>query len=219
MFVKEARLVSRLTHPNIAQIYYIDQMDDVLYFAMELINGGTLADIIKDHNNLNTAKGLEHFITICRTLDFVSRQNIVHRDIKPANIMIDDNGTLKVVDFGVSIVNDGTSTRRKPEGLVGSPLYASPDCIMGRSLDCRSDIYSLGATFYTVFSGTPPFDGECVEAILFKHMNEELVPLKKKNPILSSELSDIIGKMMNKNPEDRYQDYQSIINDLNILMH
>jgi len=219
MFVKEARLVSRLTHPNIAQIYYIDQMDDVLYFAMELINGGTLADIIKDHNNLNTAKGLEHFITICRTLDFVSRQNIVHRDIKPANIMIDDNGTLKVVDFGVSIVNDGTSTRRKPEGLVGSPLYASPDCIMCRSLDCRSDIYSLGATFYTVFSGTPPFDGECVEAILFKHMNEELVPLKKKNPILSSELSDIIGKMMNKNPEDRYQDYQSIINDLNILMH
>jgi CheY-like chemotaxis protein len=219
MFVKEARLVSRLTHPNIAQIYYIDQMDDVLYFAMELINGGTLADIIKDHNNLNTAKGLEHFITICRTLDFVSRQNIVHRDIKPANIMIDDNGTLKVVDFGVSIVNDGTSTRRKPEGLVGSPLYASPDCIMGRSLDCRSDIYSLGATFYTVFSGTPPFDGECVEAILFKHLNEELVPLKKKNPILSSELSDIIGKMMNKNPEDRYQDYQSIITDLNILMH
>lgn len=219
MFVKEARLVSRLTHPNIAQIYYIDQMDDVLYFAMELINGGTLADIIKDHNNLNTAKGLEHFITICRTLDFVSRQNIVHRDIKPANIMIDDNGTLKVVDFGVSIVNDGTSTRRKPEGLVGSPLYASPDCIMGQSLDCRSDIYSLGATFYTVFSGTPPFDGECVEAILFKHLNEELVPLKKKNPVLSSELSDIIGKMMNKNPEDRYQDYQSIINDLNILMH
>ncbi|OPY85403.1 MAG: Serine/threonine-protein kinase PknB [Syntrophus sp. PtaU1.Bin208] len=220
MFVKEARLVSRLTHPNIAQIYYIDQMDDVLYFAMELINGGTLADFIKDHNNLNTAKGLEHFITICRTLDFVSRQNIVHRDIKPANIMIDDNGILKVVDFGVSIVNDGAGNKkRKPEGLVGSPLFASPDCIMGRPLDCRSDIYSLGATFYNVFAGTPPFDGECVEAILFKHLNEELVPLKKQNPILSSELSDIIGKMMEKNPDDRYQDYQSIIHDLNVLMH
>ncbi|SEM66020.1 Serine/threonine protein kinase [Syntrophus gentianae] len=220
MFVKEARLVSRLTHPNIAQIYYIDQMDDVLYFAMELINGGTLADFIKDHNNLNTAKGLEHFITICRTLDFVSRQNIVHRDIKPANIMIDDNGMLKVVDFGVSIVNDGSGNKkRKPEGLVGSPLFASPDCIMGRPLDCRSDIYSLGATFYNVFAGAPPFDGECVEAILFKHLNEELVPLKKKNPILSSELSDIIGKMMAKNPDDRYQDYQSIIHDLNVLMH
>ncbi len=220
MFVKEARLVSRLTHPNIAQIYYIDQMDDVLYFAMELINGGTLADFIKDHNNLNTAKGLEHFITICRTLDFVSRQNIVHRDIKPANIMIDDNGILKVVDFGVSIVNDGSGNKkRKPEGLVGSPLFASPDCIMGRPLDCRSDIYSLGATFYNVFAGVPPFDGECVEAILFKHLNEELVPLKKKNPILSSELSDIIGKMMAKNPDDRYQDYQAIIHDLNVLMH
>jgi CheY-like chemotaxis protein len=223
MFVKEAQLVSRLNHPNIAQIYYIDQIDDVLYFAMELISGGTLADIIKDRNNLNTAKGLEHFITICRTLDFVSRQNIVHRDIKPANIMIDDKGILKVVDFGVSIVNDDTTKKIKPEGLpeglVGSPLYASPDCILGRQLDCRSDIYSLGATFYNVFAGVPPFDGDYVEAILYKHLNEELVPLKKKNPILSSELSDIIGKMMAKDPDDRYQNYQSIIEDLNVLMH
>ncbi|MDY0187488.1 MAG: protein kinase [Syntrophus sp. (in: bacteria)] len=219
MFVREARLVSRFAHPNIAQIYYIDQVEDVLYFAMELINGGTLADIIKDRNNLNTAKGLEHFITICRTLDFVSRQNIVHRDIKPANIMIDDQGILKVVDFGVAIVNDGTGKKKKAEGLVGSPLFASPDSIMGRPLDCRSDIYSLGATFYNVFTGVPPFEGDYVEAILFKHLHEELVPLKKKNPILSSDLSDIIGKMMAKKPEDRYQDYQSIIDDLNVLIH
>jgi serine/threonine-protein kinase len=137
--------------------------------------------------------------------------------------MIDDKGILKVVDFGVSIVNDGTTKKEKPEdlpkGLVGSPLYASPDSILGQPLDCRSDIYSLGATFYHVFAGVPPFDGDYVEAILYKHLNEELIPLKKKNPILSSELSDIIGKMMEKNPDDRYQDYQSIIEDLNVLMH
>jgi CheY-like chemotaxis protein len=218
MFVKEARLVSRLTYPNIAQIYHIGQMDDVLYFAMELISGGTLADNINDRNNLNTAKGLEHFITVCRTLDFVSRQNIVHRDITPENIMIDDQGILKVVDFGVAIVNDGTNKKRTPAGLIGSPLYTSPECIMGRPLDFRSDIYSLGATFYHVFAGAPPFDGDSTEAILSQHLNEDLVPLKKSNPILSGELSDIIGKMMAKNPAERYQNYQAIIDDLTILM-
>ncbi|MRR17187.1 MAG: response regulator [Deltaproteobacteria bacterium] len=218
MFVKEAQLVSRLNHPNIAQIYHIDHADDVLFFAMELISGGTLADIIKDRNNLNTAKGLEHFITICRTLDFVSEQNIVHRDIKPENIMIDDHGVLKVVDFGVAVVNDETEKKKKTEGMVGSPLYASPECSTGRPLDRRSDIYSLGATFYHLFAGVPPFDGDTVDAILSKHATESLVPLKKMNPILSSALSNIIGKMMEKNPDKRYQNYRAIIDDLKVLM-
>ncbi len=218
MFIREARLVSRLTHPNIAQIYYIDQMDDVLYFAMELIGGGTLADVITDSNPLHAARGLEYFITVCRTLDFVSGKNIVHRDLKPANIMIDDQGALKVVDFGVAVVNSGADRGEKSEGLVGSPLYASPECIMGRPLDCRSDIYSLGATFYHVFAGVPPFEGEPVEAILYKHLNEDLVPLNRINPILSGDLSRIIGKMMAKNPGERYQDYQDLIVDLMVLM-
>jgi CheY-like chemotaxis protein/tRNA A-37 threonylcarbamoyl transferase component Bud32 len=218
MFFQEARLVSRLIHPNIAQIYHIDEMDDVLYFAMEFISGGTLANIIEDRDNINTTKGLEHLITTCRTLDFVSRQNIVHRDIKPANIMIDDLGILKVLDFGVAIVNDGTDEKRSSEGL-GSPLYVSPECITGQQLDSRSDIYSLGATFYNVFAGVPPFDGDSVESILSKHLNEDLIPLKKKNPILSSDLSYIIGKMMAKNPKERYQNYQTIIDDLTGLMH
>ncbi|MBN1381911.1 MAG: protein kinase [Deltaproteobacteria bacterium] len=218
MFVKEARFISRLSHPNIAEIYYIDQTDDVLYFAMELINGNTLADMIKESNNLNTSKGLECFLTTCRTLDFVSRKNIIHRDIKPENIMIDDKGILKVVDFGVAIVNDGKSKKRKSEGLVGSPLYVSPDCIMGQPLDSRSDIYSLGATFYHLFSGFPPFEGEDMEEVLLKHLNEDLVPLRKKNPTISVNLSDIIEKMMAKKPENRYQSYQAIIDDLDYLM-
>jgi hypothetical protein len=218
MFIKEARLVSRLTHPNIAQIYHIDQMDDVLYFVMELISGGTLADIIKDRNKLNMAKCLEHFITICRTLDFVSRQNIIHRDIKPANIMIDDRGLLKVVDFGIAVIDDETNQKRKPEGF-GSPLYASPECILGRPLDCCSDIYSLGATFYHVFSGVPPFEGDSDEIITNKHLNEHPVPLRKISPMVSMDLSDIIGKMLAKKSQERYQNYRAIINDLTEVVH
>ncbi len=219
MFVKEARLVSQLSHPNIAQIYYIDQSDDVFYFAMELISGGTLKDMIKDGNNLNSMKGLEYLVTICRTLDFVSGKNIIHRDIKPENIMISHDGTLKVVDFGVAVVNDGKNKKGKSENLVGSPYYVSPDCIKGLPLDSRSDIYSLGATFYHFFAGVPPFEGESVEDVLLKHLNENLVPLKMKNPVVSNWLSDIIAKMMAKNPEDRYQHYKDIIADLDLLMH
>lgn len=217
MFVREARLVSRLTHSNIAQIYHIDQIDDVLYFAMEFISGGTLADIIKDRNRLDVAKALEHLITTCRTLDFVSRQNIVHRDIKPANIMIDDQGVLKVVDFGVATVNDERNKKKKTEAF-GSPLYVSPDCIRGHQPDARSDIYSLGATFYHVLAGIPPFDGNTVEAILHKHLSEKLVPLESRNPGVQSELSNVIGKMLAKKPEERYQNYRAIIDDLIVLI-
>ena len=128
---------------------------------MELISGGTLKDMIKDSNNLNSAKGLEYLVTVCQTLDFVSGKNIIHRDIKPENIMITDDGILKVVDFGVAIVNDGKNKKGKSENLVGSPYYVSTDCIKGLPLDSRSDIYSLGATFYHVFAGMPPF-GDCV---------------------------------------------------------
>ncbi len=218
MFIREARLVSHLTHPNIAQIYHIDQMDDVLFFVMELISGGTLADMIKDRNKLSMARCLEYFITTCRTLDFVSKQNIIHRDIKPANIMIDDRGILKVVDFGIAVIDDETNEKRKPDGL-GSPLYSSPECILGRPLDACSDIYSLGATFYHVFAGEPPFEGDSDEIIHQKHLNEHLVPLKKKSPMVSDDLSEIIGKMMAKKPQERYSNYRALINDLTEVVH
>ncbi|MEN6621609.1 MAG: serine/threonine-protein kinase, partial [Smithella sp.] len=219
MFVKEARLISQLNHPNIAQIYYIDQSDDVFYFAMELINGGTLKDMIRAGNNLKGTKGLEYLITICRTLDFVSGKNIIHRDIKPENIMISEDSTLKVVDFGVAVVNDGHNKKGKSENLVGSPYYVSPDSIKGLPLDSRSDIYSLGATFYHFFAGVPPFEGNNVEEVLLKHLNDDLIPLKKRNSAVSNWLSDIISKMMAKSPENRYQGYKDIIADLDLLMH
>jgi len=218
MFIKEARLVSRLAHPNIAQIYHIDQMDDVFYFVMELISGGTLTEFIKDRNKLNIAKSLEHMITICRTLDFVSKQDIIHRDIKPANIMIDDRGALKVLDFGIAVVGTEAGGCKKPQQF-GSPLYTSPECILGRPLDIHSDIYSLGATFYHVFAGVPPFEGDTVDDVTRKHLNEYMVPLKKRNPMISTDLSDIIDKMMAKKPQERYSTYRALINDLTEVVH
>jgi len=214
MFIKEARLASRLDHPNIAHMYHIGNVNEILYFAMEYIDGVTMSDMIKKGDKFNTLKGLNYLITICEALDFVGRNNIIHRDIKPANIMINDKGIVKIVDFGVAKIVDVNEDENKKEGIVGSPYYISPEAIDGRQLDIRSDIYSLGASFYHAFTGSPPFEGSNAEEVLTKHLEQPLTPLKKKNPKVSPALGKIIEKMMEKEPEKRYQGYSAIIKDL-----
>jgi len=213
MFVKEARVISKLDHPNIAQIYHIGNSDDILYYAMEFIDGDTLLGLIEKHGDLNSLKGVEYLITVCETLDFVREKNIVHRDIKPGNIMINYEDVVKVVDFGVAKVNDPSNQGTKPEeAIMGSPLYISPESLSGKPLDHRSDIYSLGASFYHAFTGHPPFEGDSIQEILDQHLNRPLTPLKEKNSEVSNALGKVIEKMMAKDPKDRYQDYQGIIN-------
>ncbi len=213
MFVKEARTISRLAHPNIAHIYYVGNSDNILYYAMEFIEGDNLSDLIRKHGTLDVIKGIEYLITVCKALDFVNKQNIIHRDIKPENIMINDKEVIKIVDFGVAKVTD---PKRHPvtkqEDIMGSPLYMSPDGPAGRPLDHRSDIYSVGATFYHAFTGQPPFQGESIPDILRQHQNRPLPPLREKNPKVPNMLGKIIEKMMAKDPRNRYQDYESIIN-------
>jgi CheY-like chemotaxis protein len=217
MFIKEARLASKLDHPNIAHMYHIGNVNAILYFAMEYIDGITMSDMIIKGDKFNTLKGLNYLITICEALDFVSKNNIIHRDIKPANIMINDKGILKIVDFGVAKIVDVEGDTNSKEGIVGSPYYISPEAIDGSPLDLRSDIYSLGASFYHAFTGTPPFDGQNAEEVLKKHLEQTLIPLRKKNPKVSPALGKIIEKMMAKQPENRYQDYKVIIKDLKAL--
>ncbi|WAC06474.1 MAG: protein kinase [Thermodesulfobacteriota bacterium] len=214
MFIKEARLISKLDHPNIAHIYSIGDTDGILFFAMELIAGETLSDLIIEHGNLNTLKGLDYLLTVCQTLDFVRQKNIIHRDIKPENIVINDKGVLKIVDFGVAKKIDVNAPGEMPEGIVGSPLYISPESISGHVIDHRSDIYSLGATFYHVFTGYPPFEGDDAKTILLHHLNSKSRPLKERNPKVSVFLSRVIEKMMAKDPQERYQNYKTIVQEL-----
>ncbi|MGD9161628.1 MAG: protein kinase [Desulfobacteraceae bacterium] len=215
MFIKEARFISQLDNPNIASIYHIGNENQILYFAMEYIEGSSMAELIKKEVKLNTIKGLDYFITICEALDFMSQKNIIHRDLKPANIMINNQEVVKLVDFGVAATVD--VEEKIKEGIVGSPYYISPDSINGLPLDQRSDIYSLGASFYHAFTGFTPFDGDNAEEVLVKHLNQELIPLRKRNPKVSASLGKIIEKMMAKKPEDRYQDYNEIIKELRSL--
>lgn len=217
LFIKEARVVSRLNHPNIAQIYSIGSSNDILYYAMEFIDGETLKDVLNRKGRLSSLKGLRYLLTICKALDFVYRGGIVHRDIKPANIMINNMGILKLVDFGVANVNDPEISGHEKKLIMGTPLYMSPEQIVGLALDHRSDMYSLGATFYHAFCGVPPFESEDFKEILDQHLNTPLVPLRERPSKTAPAICKIIDKMLSKDPNDRYKDFKDIITELKKL--
>ena len=217
LFIKEARVVSRLNHPNIAQIYSIGTSNQILYYAMEFVDGETLKDVLNREGNLSSAKGLEYLLTSCETMDFLYHSGVVHRDIKPANIMLSTLGTLKLVDFGVAKVRDARSSSPLKKMVMGTPLYMSPEQIAGLTLDHRSDMYSLGATFYHAMCGTPPFASEDFKEILELHMKSPPLPLRERNPKAAAPLCRIIEKMLAKDPNDRYKDFQTIVKELKTL--
>jgi DNA-binding response OmpR family regulator/predicted Ser/Thr protein kinase len=215
LFIKEARVISKLNHPNIAQIYNIGTSNDILFYAMEFIDGITLKDMILKNRKLNLQKGLAIVITVCRALETVYRNSIVHRDVKPANIMITHTGVVKLVDFGVAHTKDSQGAGKRM--IAGTPLYMSPEQIAGLTLDHKSDMYSLGATFYHAFCGKPPFESDEIKSVLDKHLNATMMPLCQRDAGIPAALSKIIEKMMAKDPTDRYPTFQVIIDALHCL--
>ena len=184
MFFKEARLVSKLNHENIAHIYFIGNENGIVYYAMEFIQGGTLASRIQKQQRLPETDAVRFLSDACRALDRVWDEKIIHRDIKPANIMISETGAVKIVDFGVAH-QQKKETANLDTKIVGSPPYLSPETIREEPVDFRSDIYSLGATFYHVLAGTPPFMSDSLEGMLHKHLSEAPVPLTRQVPGIS----------------------------------
>lgn len=212
MFFKEARLISKVNHPNIAHIYFIGNETGIVYYTMEFIHGRTLAELIANSRRIQTERAVAYLIDVCKALDRVWLEKIIHRDIKPANIMISEHETAKLLDFGVAQqYKIGADHEKK---VAGTPAYMSPESIRKKSVDFRSDIYSLGATFYHALSGVTPFRDKTLKGMLLKHLNEDPVPLAEKLPSLSGPISDVIQKMLSKNPNDRFQSYQGIINAL-----
>ena len=210
MFFKEARMVSKLNHQNIAQIYYIGNANDILYYAMEFILGHTLDELMGSNGRLEASRAVRYLETACGALEFVWKKQIIHRDIKPANIMVTHEDVVKIVDFGVARHHSkGTDDSKK--SIVGSPRYLSPEAIRGNEVDFRSDIYSLGATFYHLIAGEPPFSDSSINGILQKHLVAPLPPLRSKAPETPQILCDVIEKMLAKDIDERFQDYKEII--------
>ena len=213
-FRREVETLASVNHPNVAQIYFAGQYRGLTYYVMELIEGESLAGVLREGQRLAGRRCLSYLIDAARGLEAALEQGIVHRDVKPANLMLDTSGTLKVVDFGIARRLGEDSSLTGPLAILGTPRYMAPEQILDLGADHRADIYSLGATFYHLFAGEPPFAGEHLVAVSRQHVEEPLTPLRARNPRVPPSVGAIIGRMMAKRPEDRYQDYRSLIADL-----
>jgi serine/threonine-protein kinase len=215
-FFKEARAVARLNHPNIIQGIDVGESNGIHYFAMEYVEGNDLDNIVKAQGPIEEKKLIGLMIQASLALGHAHKNNMVHRDIKPRNIMISRNdNSVKLCDLGLAkVVAEGDASPQQKIRM-GTPAYISPEQARGdHDIDIRSDIYSLGVTFYFCITGDIPFRAETALLVMNKHINEQPIPPKQKNPRISNIINTIILKMMTKKREGRYQTPAELIADL-----
>lgn len=201
-FLVEAKSVAQLSHPNILPIYDFGIDDDISYFVMKYVENRTLRDVLVEHLS---------FPTICRIIDQVASaldhahdRGIIHRDIKPANILMERDWVL-LTDFGIAKIMEGTNALTHTGQLVGTPVYMSPEQASGKTVDHRSDIYSLAIVLYQMITGRVPFEGETPYGVIFKHVHEALPLPRFHRKDLPEPAEMVLLKALAKNPEDRYQ--------------
>jgi serine/threonine protein kinase len=217
-FLREARLAAALTHPDIVRVYDAGCDDDTYFIVMEYMDGVTATRLARDAGGrLAPAQALDIVLAVAGALREAARMSIIHRDIKPDNIMITRDGRVKLTDLGIARqfgADAGPALTRTGVNL-GTPHYISPEQAvdMGK-VDLRSDIYSLGATFYRLAVGQLPHSGSVALTVMMKHVHEPLPHPRARNTELPDNIAAVICKMMEKRPEARYQTYDDLIGDL-----
>lgn len=213
-FQREAQAAAQLNHPNIVQIYAIGEEQGVHYFAMEYIKGKSLADIRQEEGVLKPEDAVPIIRQVSEALAEAHKAGLVHRDIKPSNIMIDAAGRPKVTDFGIAYVSYANTKLTRDGSIIGTPEYLSPEQCEGKTVDQRSDIYSLGVTLYELLSGKTPYEADTPVSMLMKIVKGEFPPLREVNPNVPESLRVIVDKMMLKDVQKRYQRMEEVIKDL-----
>lgn len=207
----EAQSAAGLSHPNIVNVYDVGEDDGVYYIVMELVEGITLKEYIQKHGRIEPKEAIDFAIQIAQGVQAAHEHHTIHRDIKPQNIILANNGTLKVTDFGIAKAASSSTTTTN---AMGSVHYISPEQARGGFSDERSDIYSLGITLYEMLTGHVPFEGENNVAIALMHIQSEMVSPREYYPDIPTSLEKIIRKCTQKKPERRYLTANALIADL-----
>lgn len=217
-FVREAQAVAKLSHPNIIVGIDVGQHGKYFYFAMEYVEGRTALEILREEQRFEEQDALKIAQQIGRALDHAHKNNLVHRDIKPDNIMVTLKGDAKLCDLGLAKRLD-IGDNLQPGTAVGTPHYIAPEQARGRDdVDIRADIYALGASLYHMTTGRTMFHGETAAAIMTQHLSNEAPNAKKVRSDLSEQFCRMIERMVAKNPEDRYQTPQELLEDIERLI-
>ncbi len=212
-FVREAQAAGKLAHPNIITIYDVVEEDEVSYIAMEYIEGGTLEAYTKPATLLPLNRVLPILAQACAALDFAHKNQVIHRDIKPANLMLMQGDLLKITDFGLAKSPQANLTQAGV--LIGTPNYMSPEQISGRTMDGRSDFFSLGVVLYELLTGERPFSGDTISTIIYRILYEEPRPPRILNAKLPPAFDGIIQRALAKEPADRFQSGADFVDALN----
>jgi tRNA A-37 threonylcarbamoyl transferase component Bud32 len=208
-FEREARAAARLEHPNLATIYYSSTHEGQRFYAMELVRGWSLSDLIEAHVSMTWDQLLSLFAQACVGFGAAQAAGVIHRDIKPGNLMIAQDGRLKIVDFGLArLGNDKTLSRAG--AMMGTPFYIAPEMVQGRGGDHLSDIYSLGVTMAHAILGVPPYDAETPYGVMMQHVNEPVPVLHELNRCVPRPLSELLTVMMAKDPLSRPPSYHRV---------
>lgn len=209
-FQREAQAAAQLNHPHIVQVYAIGEEKGLYYFAMEYIKGKSLAHIKKEEGVLAPEKAVTLIKQVAEALAEAHGAGLVHRDIKPSNIMIDSLGRAKVTDFGIAYVTHAQTKLTREGSIIGTPEYLSPEQCEGKTVDQRSDIYSLGVTLYEVLTGKTPYEADTPVSMLMKIVKGDFPPISEVNPNVPASLRDIVEKMMQTDPKKRYANMEEV---------
>lgn len=216
-FKREALSVSNLSHPNIVEVYDVGEEEGNYYIVMEYIEGKTLKQLLQKRGTLTLTEVIDIMSQLTDGLSHAHEAYIIHRDIKPQNIMIEDNGLVKITDFGIAMALNSTQLTQT-NSVMGSVHYLPPEQANGKGSTVKSDIYSLGILMYELLTGSVPFKGDNAVEIALKHMKEKLPSIRKQNPTIPQSIENIVLKATAKNPKNRYDTVKDMYNDLQTAM-
>ena len=212
-FKREALSVSNLSHPNIVEVYDVGEEDGNYYIVMEYIEGKTLKQLLQKRGVLTLNEVIDIMTQLTDGLAHAHEAYIIHRDIKPQNIMIEDNGLVKITDFGIAMALNSTQLTQT-NSVMGSVHYLPPEQANGKGSTVKSDIYSLGILMYELLTGSVPFKGDTAVEIALKHMKEKIPSIRKQNPTIPQSVENIVLKATAKNPKNRYDNVRDMYKDL-----
>src|SRR5258706_255526 len=219
-FIREAKAVARLNHPNIVQVYDFGQEGNVAYLVMEFIKGKELKAFFDANERFDVKEAVRIMGELCDSLDFAHNAGIIHRDIKPANVMLDGQARTKLTDFGVARVQDSDKTVEKTQAgtMVGTPAYMSPEQITGVNVDKRSDVFSAGIILYQFLTGEKPFTGSGAWTIAKKFLQEDPKLPSSLNNAITPLFDAVVNKALSKNPDTRFQSARELGAALKLAM-
>ncbi|QDV35419.1 serine/threonine-protein kinase [Tautonia plasticadhaerens] len=214
-FEVEATAVARLNHPNIVQVFTLGHHGDLRFIAMEFVQGTNLREYLTKKGTVELPLALSFMRQTCQAIAAAGDLGLIHRDVKPENLLLTRKGQVKVADFGLCREQGADALQLTQEGVtLGTPMYMSPEQVRGHALDHRSDLYSMGVTFYHMLAGSPPFRAESAVAMALKHLQDTPIDLAVHRPDLPPELVALVMKLMAKKREDRYQSAREVDREL-----